>query len=128
MLDSHSRRPVYLNLLQIRLPLPGVISFAHRISGALMFLSIPFLLYLFGLSLSNPGGFERVQFLIINPWLAPLVIVLVWSLCHHLIAGFRHLFMDVDLLVSKRSGYISAIIAGSLGILLAIGLLLEIYL
>ena len=54
-------RPVYLNLTQIRLPLPGVVSILHRVSGALLFLAPIWLLFLLDRALASPEGFEAAQ-------------------------------------------------------------------
>ena len=100
--------PKFLNLFYIKLPAGGVASIGHRISGVLMFLSIPLLAYLFGLSLADPQGFQQARELLHS---APLVAVsagLVWSLSHHLFAGIRHLLLDVDIGIGKAQGRASA--------------------
>src|SRR5919106_2534655 len=95
-------RPKYLSLpailFQIRLPVPGLVSILHRISGAL--LVIPFTawaLYLLDTSLASEAGFAKVR----DQYLAlPLVklgmLVFIWAYCHHLCAGIRYLFLDLD--------------------------------
>ncbi|OBS10720.1 succinate dehydrogenase, cytochrome b556 subunit [Acidihalobacter prosperus] len=121
-------RPVYLDLLRIRLPLPGVISFAHRISGVLLFIGIPFALYLLELSLNGRAGFSRAHALLASPWLAPVLLLLVWSLCHHLLAGIRFLLMDIEIAVDRRGSRLSAAWVGGSALVLACVLLLEFYL
>ena len=88
-------RPVFLDLRQIRLPLPGLVSILHRVSGVLMVLSIPVAALLFHQALSGPEGFAAtVAFL--DSWLVKLaLLVLTWSLLHHLLAGIRHLVLDI---------------------------------
>lgn len=90
------KRPVYLNLIQIRLPLPALISILHRISGVLLFASGVWLLFLLDRSLTSEEGYESVRryadFLIVKLALVGLI----WAYCHHLCAGIRHLFLDLD--------------------------------
>ena len=89
-------RPKYLNLLQIKLPVPGLVSILHRVSGAVLFLFIPFLLVLLELTLESPAGFLRFKAVLTHWALKLLVIGLVWAYLHHLLAGIRHLALDLD--------------------------------
>jgi succinate dehydrogenase / fumarate reductase cytochrome b subunit len=117
-------RPVYLNLLKIRLPVTGVVSIAHRISGLLLFLSIPFAVYLLDLSIASEQSFARLIELLQQPWLVVLQIILLWSLVHHLIAGIRYLLIDAEVgveLAGARSGAWIVFIAEALVILLVAG-------
>jgi succinate dehydrogenase / fumarate reductase cytochrome b subunit len=93
--------PKFLNLIKIKLPPGGVASIGHRISGVLMFLSIPFIAWEFGRSLENEQGFRDVQDCLQSTPLILLSLILVWSLSHHLLAGVRHLFLDVEIGVDK---------------------------
>ena len=88
-------RPKYLNLLQIRLPVPGLISIMHRVSGAALFLFIPILLTLFDLSLESPQAFLRFKAALSHWALKLLLIGLLWAYLHHLFAGIRHLALDL---------------------------------
>src|SRR5664279_1774011 len=89
-------RPVYLNLVGIRLPLPGVVSNLHRISGALLFLlGIPASLYLLQRSTQSAEANAALQEALAHP-LAKLVLLgLAWAYLHHFCAGIRYLFLDV---------------------------------
>ena len=100
--------PKFLNLLRIKLPPGGIASIGHRISGVLMFLSIPLVTWLFGLSLESPQGFRAVQEQRDSLLLLLLSLVLVWSLSHHLLAGIRHLLLDIEIGVCKASARASA--------------------
>jgi len=96
-------RPKYLSLpallFEIRLPVPGWVSILHRISGALLFFPfVAWVLYLLDTSLASEQGFEYVR----NRYFAlPLVklgvLVFIWAYCHHLCAGIRFLFLDLDI-------------------------------
>ena len=91
-----SPRPKYLNLTQIRLPVPGLVSILHRVSGGALFLLIPFLLVLFEASLQSPQSFARFK-LLMSYWAIKLILIgLVWAYLHHLCAGIRHLALDLD--------------------------------
>jgi len=96
-------RPVYLNLLKIRLPLPGIVSFAHRITGVLLFLSLPFAVYLLDLSIESPESFVRAQQLLNQPLVLLVQIVLLWAIAHHFFAGIRFLLIDAEIGVEKSS-------------------------
>ena len=88
-------RPKYLNLVQIRLPVPGLVSIMHRVSGAALFLLIPFLLTLFEMSLDSAQTYARFKG-VLSHWAVKLIVIgLVWSYLHHLFAGVRHLALDL---------------------------------
>lgn len=88
-------RPKHLDLAKIRLPLPGIVSILHRISGFGLFLFLPFLLYLLHSSLASPASYVRYRGLIDNPLIKIVLIGLVWAFLHHLFAGLRFLALDV---------------------------------
>jgi len=88
--------PVYLNLLRIRFPVGAVTSFAHRISGVLLFLSLPVLIYLLDLSLQGPEGFEKALGYINNFWFEAGLVLVIWSFMHHLLSGIRFLLIDIE--------------------------------
>lgn len=102
------KRPVYLNLVKIRLPLPGIISFAHRITGVLLFLAIPFAVYLLDLSVQSQQSFDQAQQLLGHPLMVILQIVLLWSLAHHFFSGIRFLLIDADIGVEKSQARLSS--------------------
>lgn len=91
------KRPKYLNLVKIRLPIPGIVSIAHRISGVLMFLAIPLLAYMLHLASSGEAGFTQASTIIQHPFTRLVIVILSWSLFHHLFAGIRYLLIDMDL-------------------------------
>ncbi len=96
------------NLPNYRLPLAGIISILHRVSGFLLFAMLPFILYLLDLSLRSPDTFAALQELV-SPWYAKLIILgLSWAYLHHFCAGVRHLVMDVHIGLDKDSARRSA--------------------
>ncbi len=88
-------RPYYLNLLQIHLPIGGWVSILHRASGALLSLLVPALLYGLMLSLQSPEGFAQVRGFLAGGigWFIGLLVS--WAVSHHLLAGLRHLGLDI---------------------------------
>lgn len=102
------QRPIYLNLFQIRLPVMGMVSLAHRASGILLFLAIPYAVYLLDLSVTSSADFDYVLSLLQQFWLQLLMLALVWGLAHHLFAGIRFLLIDADLGVEKSSARLGA--------------------
>ena len=130
MADEHKPRPVYTNIhvsqiVAYRLPPAGVVSILHRVSGALMFLLLPLVVWLLDVSLTSEVSYERFS----NAFIAGIgfvpafllklvVLALIWAYLHHLIAGVRHLWMDVTHSVSLQQGHISALITlGASGVL-----------
>ena len=95
-------RPVYRNihvtqLTSYRLPPAGWVSILHRISGALLvFPFAAWLLYMLDLSLASEGDFVRLKAYLQLPLVKLGIPVFIWSYCHHLCAGIRYLFLDLD--------------------------------
>lgn len=116
-------RPKYLNLMQIRLPLPGFVSILHRISGALLFLALPLLLSLFQRSLSGPESFAELRDCLAGPLPKLVMLGLLWAWLHHFFAGLRFLALDlhwgIGLASARKTSW--AVLALSLGLFLALG-------
>jgi succinate dehydrogenase / fumarate reductase cytochrome b subunit len=100
-LPAARSRPVFLDPLRIRLPVAGVVSILHRVTGILMFLAVPFAIYALDLSLRSPEGFARVRDWLAGGWGRALLLLAVWGLAHHLLAGIRFLLIDLDLGVER---------------------------
>ena len=103
------RRPLWFNLSPLNLPVPGLVSIFHRVSGALLFLGLIWFLYLLDLSLASESGYAQIGEWMRAPIVKLLVIASVWGLLHHLCAGIRHLFLDIDVGVSLHVARRSAI-------------------
>lgn len=88
-------RPVYLNLLKIRLPVGGWVSILHRASGALLALFAPALLYAFMLSLRSEADFEGLTGFLGGGIGYLLLVLAIWATLHHYLAGLRHLGFDL---------------------------------
>ena len=124
----NDNRPFYLNLLKIRLPLPGIISIMHRISGVFMFIAIPFVVFIFDLSLRDAGGFQQATELLSHPLALLVMLVLLWSLVHHFFAGIRFLFIDFDIGLDKQPSIQTSWVVLALEVLVIAAILLGIYL
>ncbi len=109
-MNNNNNRPRFLTLWQIRLPVAGVVSILHRISGVLMLLAFPLLLYLFQLSLQSAEGFAAVRNLLTVWPLQLLVLLLTWLFVHHLFAGLRVMLIDMEwgsgLQAARRSAWL----------------------
>jgi succinate dehydrogenase / fumarate reductase, cytochrome b subunit len=117
------RRPVYLNLVRIRLPLPGIVSILHRISGAALFLfAIPLVLFAMQTSVESAAGFASLQSLFANPLCKLVLVGLLWAYLHHFFAGIRFLLLDLhvgdDLAPARQSSV--AVLGASLALTLII--------
>jgi succinate dehydrogenase / fumarate reductase cytochrome b subunit len=88
-------RPKYLDLFQIRLPLPAFVSILHRVTGAAIFLLIPVLLYLWQMSLQAPETYADFRSFMNRPLAKIVTLGLVWAYLHHFCAGLRHLALDL---------------------------------
>ena len=115
-------RPVFLNLTEIQMPVGALTSIAHRISGILLALGLPFCVYVLHLSLQSPQSYAQLTALLDGGAFKAALIVLAWALAHHLLAGVRHLLSDIDvgsLLPSARRSAWTVNIAGLVAVLSA---------
>ena len=119
MVDAHQdvkkAKPVYRNiglaqLIKYRLPWAGKVSILHRISGAALFLLLPFILYLFDQSLASELSFMQFQTFTDHFLVKLICLGLIWSFLHHFCAGIRYLLLDLEIGVEKIAANKSAII------------------
>lgn len=101
-------RPQFRNihvaeLSNYRLPLAGIVSILHRISGFLMFILLPFVLYMLQLSIQSEISFSYFQGIASNWFVKLILLALVWGYMQHFCSGVRHLFMDVHVAIEKQS-------------------------
>jgi len=137
MTDTTKNRPgerkvyrninIFTDVRTYRLPAAGFVSILHRVSGLLMFLLLPFIIWMFDNSLSSEISYDvftnafvaGIGFL--PAWFVKLVVLaLSWAYFHHFIAGVRHLWMDATHSVSKQQGRSSAVFTLSLSLLLTV--------
>lgn len=134
MTDSAKTRPVYRNIhvtqiLSYRLPPAGIVSILHRISGLLMFLLLPFAVWMLDSSLSSEISYDSFTNVFaagvggLPAWFVKLVALgLLWGYLFHFTAGVRHLWMDATHSVSKAQGHSSAIATLAISTLLTLAL------
>lgn len=120
---NRPKRPEFRNINAFtdlpgyRLPVAGIVSILHRISGAIMFALLPFIIWMFDVSVSSEISFAKFTNAFGPAGVGPfagwfmkvLVLALIWAYLHHLIAGLRHLWMDITHAVSKEFGKSSAV-------------------
>ncbi len=121
------RRPVYLDLVRIRLPLPALVSILHRISGAFLFLfGIPLLLWAVQRSLGSADMLAGLKLLADHPLVKLLGVVLLWAYLHHFCAGIRYLLIDLhigdDLAPARRSSVVVLVVSVALTLMIAVRL------
>lgn len=108
------KRPEFRNIhvtqiVRYRLPAGGFASFLHRASGALMFLALPLLLWLFDQSLISEDSYARLAAVASNWFVRLVLLALTWALLHHLVTGIRHLLLDLHIGIDKEAAARSAI-------------------
>ncbi len=104
----NNNQPVYLNLFKIKLPLPGIVSLLHRVTGVVLFLAIPFSLYLLQLSMHDEVDFQRAVDLLNHPLILLFEVIIFTALIYHFFAGIRFLLMDIDIGEDKKPAEISS--------------------
>ena len=96
-------RPKYLNLFAIRLPIPGIVSILHRISGFLMVALLGALIFVLDHLITSPESYTRISFFFENMYVKLLLIVPIWAVSHHLLAGIRFLLLDFHFFIDLKS-------------------------
>jgi len=132
MADTLKQRPQYRNIhvsqiVAYRLPPAGIVSILHRVSGVLMFLLMPFIIWMFDTSLTSEISYSQFHAAFVGGigflpgWFVKLVaLALIWAYLHHVIAGVRHLWMDATHAVTKEFGRNSALATLVLSVLLTL--------
>lgn len=152
------KRPEFRNINALtdlpsyRLPVAGIVSILHRISGFIMFMLMPFIIWMFDTSISSEISFAKFKALFnigstfswssflfwsfaepagftIPGWIFKLVaLALIWAYLHHFIAGLRHLWMDVShAAVSKEFGKSSALFTLAVSVILTLVLAAKLF-
>ncbi|MBD5770254.1 succinate dehydrogenase, cytochrome b556 subunit [Marinomonas colpomeniae] len=107
----NKKRPVNLDISTISMPVTALVSILHRVTGIILFVGLAFLFYAFDLSLSSQKGFDQVVNTLQTNFLAKFVIWgVVSALMYHLVAGVKHLLMDLGHFEELESGRIAAIV------------------
>jgi succinate dehydrogenase / fumarate reductase cytochrome b subunit len=101
-------RPINLNLFTVRFPIPAIVSILHRISGVILFLIIPFLIWGLNLSLTSFQDYENLRDFLTTPLMKFILWGVLAAFIYHMIAGIRHLFMDMGIGESLKGGRFGA--------------------
>lgn len=125
MRSSAGRAPKFLNLFHIRFPIGAIASIGHRISGVLLLLSLLLLALALERSLASEATFESLRTALAAPWSGLLLVVVVWAAAHHVLAGVRHLLMDIGigsaLVKARTSAWAVILTAAIIALAAAIG-------
>ncbi len=120
------KRPVNLNLLTIKQPIPAIVSILHRASGVVLFLLLPFLIWMLSLSLGSESSFNALKMTVDFFPVKLLVWLVLSALAYHLVAGIRHLIMDAgfceSLSCARMTSYLTLGISGVLIVYLGVWL------
>jgi succinate dehydrogenase / fumarate reductase cytochrome b subunit len=132
MSEVLKQRPGTMRLVdavKYRLPLAGLVSILHRASGLLLFMLMPFIVWMFDTSLTSEITYGQFVAVFANGvgwfagWFLKLVVLaLIWAYLHHFIAGLRHLWMDATHAVTREFGHQSAVVTLALSLLLTLAL------
>jgi len=113
-------RPVFLDLWRMKFPPMAIVSIFHRISGVILFLGLPFVLYLLQQSLRSADTFDSVQKLLQTAGLKLATWVFLVALLYHVIAGIRHVVMDLGVGEHLPAGRHTAVFVLLLSLVLAL--------
>ena len=119
-------RPKYLNLFQIRQPIPAIVSIMHRVSGAVLFVFLWIILWTLDRSLASPESFDDLKTTVEHPIVKLVLLALLWAYLHHTFAGLRHLALDLQFgtaLPKVRAMSYAALFLG-LGLTIVVGVAL----
>ncbi|WP_342616907.1 succinate dehydrogenase, cytochrome b556 subunit [Rhodoferax sp. GW822-FHT02A01] len=130
--SGRTQRPEFRNINALtdlpsyKLPPAGIVSILHRVSGAILFVLMPFIIWMFDASVSSEFSFARFTHVFaagvgfLPGWFIKLVaLAIIWSYLHHFAAGIRHLFMDINHdAVTKQFGRSSALTVLAVSLLL----------
>jgi succinate dehydrogenase / fumarate reductase cytochrome b subunit len=122
-LAAKKKRPLWYNLSPLNLPVPGLVSIFHRVTGALLFLGLIWFLFLLDMSLASETDFARFRAYVAHPLVKLALLAFLWAYLHHFCAGIRYLFLDidkgVDLAAARKTSY--AVLAVSLALTAFVG-------
>ncbi len=112
------KRPKNLNLLSVKFPMSAVMSVGHRAAGVLLFISIPYFIYVFQLSLSDETGFLQAKTELNSPLVKLFLLIFIWALAHHFLAGIRFLLLDLDIGIEKKWAQKTAVLVIASGFII----------
>lgn len=101
-------RPIYLNLFKLRLPIGGIVSIVHRMTGVALVLALIPMFYFLDLSLQDETSFRQVMAQLESTGTRLALFVIFILLIQHLFSGIRHLILDMDLGLERNTARLSA--------------------
>jgi succinate dehydrogenase / fumarate reductase cytochrome b subunit len=119
----NKERPRHLALHQIKLPLPGVVSILHRVSGLMLFFALPLLLWMLQASLRSIETYTILLDVLQQPFVKLALAGLLWAFLHHFCAGIRYLLIDLHYVTSLEQARNSSklVLAASLLLTVLLG-------
>lgn len=122
----NKKRPKHLALHLIKLPLPGIVSILHRVSGLLLFCALPLLLLMLQYSLRSTETYTQLIAVLSYPLIKIMLIGLLWAFLHHFCAGLRYLAVDLhlvrDLAQARSSSKVVMVVSLALTVYLGVKL------
>jgi succinate dehydrogenase / fumarate reductase cytochrome b subunit len=127
--DDHKEyRNIHITqVVAYRLPLSGIVSIMHRISGAVLFLALPFLLWIFHLSVISETSYGQLAGMMSHWYVKIFLLALAWGFVHHLCAGVRYILLDFHYGLSKESAHSSALVVYAVSLLMALAIGLKLF-
>lgn len=116
----NKKRPVNLDLGSLKYPPMAIASILHRISGLVLFLLLPIMLFIFGQSLQSEEAFAQVKTVLAQPYYKMVVWAFGAALIYHILAGIRHLLMDIGWGEHLEEGRRTAVLVIILAVIFAI--------
>jgi len=118
--NVQKQRPVNLDLTAFKFPVTAISSIIHRVTGVILFVAVALLLYAFDQSLSSPAGFAALQDCLANPLVKFITWGTVSALLYHLVAGIRHMLMDLGLGETLEGGILGAKVVLAVSVVLIV--------
>jgi succinate dehydrogenase / fumarate reductase cytochrome b subunit len=116
-------RPKYVDVNMLHLPVPGLVSIFHRVTGVVMFVFlIPALLYVLQCTVGSEAGFNQWKSFFSEPLVKVIFLGFVWAYMHHFFAGIRYLLLDLHIGVALEAARFSAKLVLALGLLATIAI------
>lgn len=116
----NKNRPVNLDISTMRLPITALVSITHRVTGVVLLAGILGLIWMLDLSLASEESFNQLKDCLAQPFVKIALIAVLAALAYHLVAGVRHLIMDLGVGESKEGGKLGAKIAVALSVVLIV--------
>lgn len=109
-MNTADKRPINIDVFRYRYPITAIVSVLHRLSGVAIFLLLPFALWMLEQSLASAEQFQQLKIYFTHSWFTFVVWLTLAAVLYHLVAGVRHLLMDMGYGESKRGGQIGSYI------------------